>query len=81
MAEGHDFHRVPLVETDTGLASSDEATPEDTGRVEITSFDPERVVLVAGDRDVRQFDGAGAHQRTWRTGPGSPASSPRRKRP
>jgi hypothetical protein len=45
MAEGHDFHRVPLVETDTGLASSDEATPEDTGRVEITSFDPERVVL------------------------------------
>jgi uncharacterized membrane protein YfhO len=47
MAAGHDFHRAPLVESDTGLASFDPtrgaALPP--GRVDITSFDPERVVL------------------------------------
>jgi len=47
MAAGHDFHRAPLVETDTGLPAFDPAESGATplGRVDITFFDPERVVL------------------------------------
>jgi hypothetical protein len=47
MAAEHDFHRAPLVETDTGLPAFDPtatAAPS-PGRVDIVSFDPERVVL------------------------------------
>jgi hypothetical protein len=44
MASGHDFHAVPLVETDVGLPSSEGVQP-DSGQVEILSFEPERVVL------------------------------------
>ncbi|MCG6926711.1 MAG: YfhO family protein [Acidobacteria bacterium] len=46
MTAGHDFHRVALVETETGLASSAESLGEDdAARVEIVSFRPEHVVL------------------------------------
>jgi hypothetical protein len=46
MTAGHDFHRAPLVETDTALPLFDPttATPP-PGRAEITAFEPERVVL------------------------------------
>jgi hypothetical protein len=49
MASGHDFHSTPLVETDLGLPSSRlaEGAEPDPGRVEIISFEPERVVLEA----------------------------------
>jgi hypothetical protein len=45
MASGHDFHRVALVESDTGLPSSADAAGDDTATAEMTSFRPERVVL------------------------------------
>jgi hypothetical protein len=47
MASGHDFHATPLVETDPGLPFSElaEGAEPDPGRVEIISFEPERVVL------------------------------------
>ncbi len=45
MADGHDFHRAALVEADTGLRALGNTVREDAGRVEITSFDPEHVVL------------------------------------
>jgi hypothetical protein len=49
MGAGHDFHRAPLVETDTGLPAFDpaESAAPPLGRVDITSFDPEHVVLEA----------------------------------
>lgn len=45
MAAGHDVHRIALVETDSGLASSAETGEEHAARVQIVSFHPERVVL------------------------------------
>ncbi len=48
MAGGHDFHRSPLVESATGLPfdpADDSNEPAAVGRVEITSFEPERVTL------------------------------------
>jgi hypothetical protein len=43
MASGHDFHREALVETDTGLPPAGAGAPP--GRVEISRFEPERIVL------------------------------------
>ena len=48
MAGGHDFHRSPLVESATNLpfdAEDDGDDPTTADRVEITSFEPERVTL------------------------------------
>jgi hypothetical protein len=52
MAGGHDFHRSPLVENPTGLPfdepKDDNAAPS---RIEITSFEPERVTLETDARE------------------------------